>query len=329
MRDLVPLEERTDADDKKRLAVTAMVGAMRHEHERRRRRRLAWAAFAAAAGVTLALGSPWTMERARRSASPTAFDGAQAPGGELHVATGVVKVVHGTTTSSASPGHAARVGVGDEIQAANDANAVLALPRGVEVQVAAATDVSVAVASADEQRLTLDLGRTDVSVPRPGGPHVFSIKTPDSEVVVHGTIFSVAVERNPLNGERFTSVSVTRGSVLVIHGGERRLLEAHESWSSRTVVAMGAAPSAATSPPNIVRLPEVRAVRTPRVGSGLTEQNRLFQASLDARDAHDDARAIRSLDELLARFPNSPLADQARIARDRAAERLGARQTGL
>lgn len=53
---------------------------------------------------------------------------------------------------------------------------------------------------------------------------------------------------------------------------------------------------------------------------GLTEQNRLFQAFLDARHAHDDARAVHYLDELLKRYPRSPLADQARTARVRTLE---------
>jgi hypothetical protein len=53
----------------------------------------------------------------------------------------------------------------------------------------------------------------------------------------------------------------------------------------------------------------------------LTEQNRLFQAALDARAAGDDALVVRSLDALLARFPESALAPEARLLRVRTIRR--------
>jgi hypothetical protein len=211
------------------------------------------------------------------------------------------------------------------VQGHSDSAATLALPRGVQVALGAATDVWLTLASETEQRLRLDNGKTDVSVPRPGGPRVFSIRTPDSEVIVHGTIFSVTVEREPPSFEAVTSVSVTRGSVLVVHAGERRLLEANESWSSRrqVIASVGSASDEPSRSASRVRPErELRVSPPARPRTALTEQNRLFQASLDARDAHDDERAVRDLDELLARFPESPLCDQARILRARAVERL-------
>jgi len=56
----------------------------------------------------------------------------------------------------------------------------------------------------------------------------------------------------------------------------------------------------------------------------LAEQNRLFQASLDARKAGDDGRVVALLDELLARFPDTELGPEARLSRLRARERLRA-----
>jgi hypothetical protein len=66
--------------------------------------------------------------------------------------------------------------------------------------------------------------------------------------------------------------------------------------------------------------------RAPSPTPSLADQNRLFQAFLDARDEGNDAAAVRALDELLARFPDTPLADQARLARFRALQRLGGKR---
>jgi hypothetical protein len=253
--------------------------------------------------------------------------GARA-GGELHVTANTVVTIHGGVATSTSAGGKSRVGEGDKIESRAEGEATLALPRSVRVKIGAATDAWIVKAADTVQRLRLDLGKTEVSVPRPGGPEVFSIRTPDSEVVVHGTEFSVLVERTAPNPGTVTSVAVVRGSVLVIHGGEERLVAAGENWSSRTR-APAPAPSTAAAEVSQGEAP-LRPRGAPRSSPALslTEQNRLFQASLDARDAHDDARAVRYLDELLSRFPNTPLADQAKTARFRALERLGALQNG-
>jgi hypothetical protein len=180
-----------------------------------------------------------------------------------------------------------------------------------------------------EQRLRLELGYTEISVPRPGGPAVFSVDTPDSQVVVHGTEFSVRVERDPRTNTVTTTVSVSRGSVLVIHGGEQRLLELGTTWSSH---ASDSPPPTTTPEPRSEPMPppspRARTTRAPSAPPSLAEQNRLFQAFLDARAAGDDARAVRVLDELLTRFPDTPLADQARIGRFRALQRLGESTSG-
>ena len=59
--------------------------------------------------------------------------------------------------------------------------------------------------------------------------------------------------------------------------------------------------------------------------STLSEQNRLLAAALDARRRNDDAKAIVFLNELLRKYPSSPLAEDARVERLRCVERLGQR----
>jgi hypothetical protein len=58
--------------------------------------------------------------------------------------------------------------------------------------------------------------------------------------------------------------------------------------------------------------------------STLSEENRLMQAALAAARAGDDARAIKWLNELLSRYPKSPLAQNAQVERFRALARTGA-----
>ena len=59
--------------------------------------------------------------------------------------------------------------------------------------------------------------------------------------------------------------------------------------------------------------------------STLADQNRLLGAALEARKRNDDGKAIVFLNELLRKYPSSPLAQEARVERLRCLERLGRR----
>jgi hypothetical protein len=146
------------------------------------------------------------------------------------------------------------------------------------------------------------------------------VRTPDSEVIVHGTRFAVDVERDDEADGTVTSVSVSRGSVLVVHGADQRLIRAGDTWSSdaRAPESRGEVSQRVGT----TRMPARRVPRRVLARDGnLTEQNRLFQAALDARAAGDDALVVRSLDALLARFPESALAPEARLLRVRTIRR--------
>lgn len=91
------------------------------------------------------------------------------------------------------------------------------------------------------------------------------------------------------------------------------------------------AAASASSSPTVAPLPRSSAppaVSTvapdrPLSASDLAEQNRLFQAASTARRTGDDRKAIALYDELLTRYPSSPLAAEARTEKNRAAARLG------
>ena len=59
--------------------------------------------------------------------------------------------------------------------------------------------------------------------------------------------------------------------------------------------------------------------------SQLAEQNHLFSSAMAAKRRGDDAGTVRLCNELVARFPDSPLADQARAESASAAARLAQR----
>jgi hypothetical protein len=328
MRHPVPMDERPDAEAQRRAAIGVIAGAIRRgKHRGLHRVRLLSLAAAAAALV-----ASFCVVYALRG-SPAGHTGsvASAPS-PVHAATtvrviaGTVVTNHGSFSATLRAGAAAPMAEGDDIASAADGEALLALPRGVRVKLSPSTQARLVNAQEVEQRLRLELGRAEVSVPRPGGPRVFAIKTPDSDVIVHGTEFSVLVERN--GSAVRTTVSVTRGSVLVVHAGQERLVETGSTWSSgiepsaEPVSTRAATPETETANGGVATkaTPSTRHARS--AAPSLADQNRLFQTFLDARDEGDDASAVRALDELLARFPDTPLADQARLARFRALQRL-------
>jgi hypothetical protein len=173
------------------------------------------------------------------------------------------------------------------------------------------------------------------------------VETPNATVVVHGTVFSVAVTRE--SGHSTTTVNVRRGVVAVLQNGvEQRRLHAGESWSSHAAEAEPSAGSgsdpalpttsapatsrgstsptlkshtAATFAAKAPKATEVAHVESPE--STLEQENGLFRLAVDARNSGDDAGAVRRFDQLLATYPKSALAQEAKVERFRALKRMG------
>lgn len=329
MRHPVPMEERPNSEARRRASIDVIAGAIRRGPPRRFDR-IRWLLLGAAAAL-VATGAAWLAHPSpERPAATSASGPARVASSKLDVVRGTAVVKTGDRSSTLASDGTARLADGDAVTTTADAEASLLLPRGVRIKLASSTELSLTRVLETEQRLRLGRGYTEISVPRPGGPGVFSVDTPDSQVVVHGTEFSVRVEQDPRTNTFETVVSVTRGSVFVSHDGEQRLLELGTTWSSH---ARDTAPPPATafepqaSPP-LTPPGRPKAAHAAVAPPSLAEQNRLFQAFLDARAAGDDARAVRMLDELLTRFPDTPLADQARLGRFRALQRLGQSTTG-
>lgn len=76
------------------------------------------------------------------------------------------------------------------------------------------------------------------------------------------------------------------------------------------------------SPPSSSKPSAARPAEAETPASQLAEQNRLFQAAMAARKSGDDRRVVQLCDELLRRYPSSPLAAVAESERASASARL-------
>jgi hypothetical protein len=322
MRQPALADSRPGAEKRRNAAVSLIEKTLRAEGQKRKRRS-SWIVVAAAAAF-VAVGS-FVVVRFHDARGPSS-SGNSAPAVisvdpvELRVQSGVAVTTRRGVAAVISAGANVRIAEGDSVRTGPDGRATLQLPRGVRVELSRATKAGILSALETDQKLSLDIGETQISVPKPGGPHTFSITTPDARVVVHGTEFAVRVEEGDRAHPTRTFVSVTRGSVSVVNAAGERLLNPGESWSAAVPE-----PASANRPDQAV--PSRNRGATARESAGsLTEQNRLFQVALDARRAGDDAAVLRAIDELFARYPDTTLGQEARFVRFRALKALNRNQ---
>jgi len=147
--------------------------------------------------------------------------------------------------------------------------------------------------------------------------------TPDATVVVHGTVFRVAVSGPTATQPTLprTCVQVEEGVVSVKTSSAEVFVRAGESWGCATQLEPAAAlplpaEHAAESLPSAgVRPSKPKERETFKAPSGtLDEENALFQAGLSAERQGNARAATTSFELLLARYPASPLAADARGA---------------
>lgn len=158
-------------------------------------------------------------------------------------------------------------------------------------------------------RVELAAGRIQVSVPKLGPGHDLRVRTELATVIVHGTRFAVVSEKDA------TRVSVTEGLVEVDSKTGVRMLTA---GMSVVVPAGAAAPPETSSKAALPAAPDEPTTRTTGATSTLAAENALLAEAMRLRRDRQSARAIELLDELLARYPASPLVETAKVERLRA-----------
>jgi hypothetical protein len=219
--------------------------------------------------------------------------------------------------------------VGDALSTAVDGRAELRLTDLVLAEIDGSSELSMVTPTASAHRLRLDRGRLRAKVnDRPSAAPKLVVETPNVDVLVTGTVFQVDVTPGKGPAAFDTTVSVTKGRVVVRHGTqELAAVTAGQSWSSAAVTAVH------TAEPEVSRVPAKAAPRPGHVAASspakvlrpgtLAEENSLFQSAVDARNQGDDRGEADRLAALLSRYPGSQLAAEARLERMRALQRTG------
>jgi hypothetical protein len=231
---------------------------------------------------------------------------------------------------------------------AASSRARLQMPSGARLLVDHDSKVVLDASEATLERVDLGAGQVEVEVPTLGPTRSLQIRTAEATVVVHGTRFVVREIAATDGGEGETQVEVTEGLVSADCRGVTTYLPAGSTWSSRQI-ATGQAPvvtpgtrasenepagTGATTASSSMPTPPSAAVAPTKTktvgerepeepGSTLAIENALLQRAMSAARSGDDRRAVQLLDELLSRYPTSPLAQNAKVERMRAFARLG------
>jgi ferric-dicitrate binding protein FerR (iron transport regulator) len=315
----------------------AIERASRREARRRRIHRVAMV-LALAAAVVLIVGMGWSAWR-----SGSAPRESEVAAMRVESTDGSVIVTHDGGEAPAMSGVLSK---DDAITTAEGARAVVRLASGTSLRIGPSTQVSLGGTTGSRDEVTLSAGYIEATVPKLGAEASFEVVTPDARVRVHGTQFSVRVQ-NSEGGIR-TEVHVTEGVVSVLHGGGVAMLHASASWSSedrlterrdtedgdspemtgegvRSIAEGGAPLGDGGEKVRPVTSDESRAEPSAIASthSSLAEENAALQRAMQAARAGQDERSLALLNEFLARYPRSPLAQNARVERFRTLARLG------
>ena len=246
--------------------------------------------------------------------------------------------------------------VGDSVRSGNDGLATLGYANGTRITLSSSAHLHVDDLGTT-RRFSLSSGQLQAHVAKLGQGERFVVSTPDSEVEVRGTVFTVAVDSSPSrcrDSASSSTVSVSEGAVWVRSGDKQVVLQPGESWATpcyeprnkaaevagRTPVAMPSqvgtparsavhkAPTArvfgtAAPTPGDMELPIVPGLApAPNAAlapsvSRLAEQNDLFSAAMAAERQGQHDLALRKLDDLVTRYPSGPLSESARAERQR------------
>lgn len=365
---VVPVENPASVGDRRTKTLTTIGAAMRQGQLERQRqhqhRRWGYALFAAATLIGVSAAGYYASSASAPGVAQVASAAAVVLPESGNVWVGAGSTAELMRQAPLGTGRTQALRVGDRVVTQAGGHAGLELGTDTTVKMHQKSELVLARHGSSEKRLALRGGAIDVTVDPLKGEHrrQVVVETPDATVVVHGTIFSVAVEHE--DSVTVTTVQVARGVVAVLQGGaERARLHAGETWTSRgSATAKRGAPAAGGTPeprsaqadalaqkttsaqPDPGRSSRVvaRSVPPPQrqtlgiaskpteaetaetvPSSTLEQENRLFRLAVDARNSGDDALAVRHFEQLLSKYPKSTLAQEAKVERFRALKRMG------
>ncbi len=309
-----------DPDDRAQ-AIAAIARAIATTRQRRRVRWAA-AAFGAAAAVVLTAFGGYRLAARGAAVAPSAAIASVAI--VAHPVSGGSSVMVSGAQAPLDDGRL--LGPGSRVVTPADGRAMLSFSTGSTVLLREGTDMTVATEGAI-QRLQLDTGSVELHVAKLAADHRFIVGTPDSEVEVRGTQFSVAVVAPDAGcgaGVR-TRVAVSEGVVVVRHAGVEDRVTLGAPWPAGCQRAPSAPVIAALRPPR--NAPTQIAASTT---STLADQNNLFAAAASAKRSGDTRGAVAVLDRFLATYPTSPLTESVVVERMRILrQQAGARDRAM
>jgi len=274
------------------------IAAIEHALAERRRAARRRSLFAGGALVLAAAAALLFVVRARRTVSTPKL-----------AIEGTTRVIHeGAPLSAAS-----ELSVGDRVVTSNGGTVVLAT--GTRLVLDGNSDVGVAGAG---KHATFDVrtGSVRFEVAKLGHDDRFVVRTSDTEVEVRGTVFTVAVvPPEERCGATPTRVVVRVGIVVVRHDGAEQKLLAGDSWP-RCESAGATAPTIASAP---APTPCATIAPKPLPATDLAAQNDTFAEAMAKKRGGDREGAMATFDRLLAKWPASPLAENAAAERMRLA----------
>jgi len=339
----------SERPDTRRDAVVAAM-ALAIAGKGRRRRIAARVAVALAVAASVAL---WVR---------FADNGDHSVSGRVSASQLVVEHVVGQETllvragSTRSLADLSTLGPGDGVRFGKDSGASLAFKNGTRVVLASASDFRVDELGAT-RRFSFFAGHLEAHVTKLLPSERFIVNTPDCEIEVRGTVFTIDVDASRCGDSAVaSSVGVSEGEVSVRSRDNRVLVHPGETWAvpcatsgarntvpSETVPAQGRWP---TTSPAHAQFPIHRPARAmpaqsstmieapvgpsvssalspPRVQSPsapvsrLSQENDLMSAAMAAERRGQIDEALRRLNDLIQRFPDGPLNESARIERQR------------
>jgi hypothetical protein len=272
------------------------------------------AALALAAGFALATwgGAAW-WQRGR----------AIPPGGIEVVALRGNVLVPGAQSRELTVGEPTALGPEGILETAKNSGARIKAGGGLEIDLLENTKVSLAQLDAGgvSPALRLERGRVRCVIAHQPG-RTFSVVTAAARVIDVGTTFSVSVD-NGEGGPR-TFVHVEEGEVLVQFAGGERRITAAQSWmsaseSSKTAAVANPVSVPAAEPSSAPGRRRELIKHPPQTLEAETELLRRGLANEQKGDLHG---AVTAFETLVARYPESQLASDARAALSRVKGRL-------
>jgi hypothetical protein len=339
---VAPLAAEPATDTRRDALVAAMALAIAEKTRRRRILRASAVGLALAASVALVVGLKRNPGGSANHTIPGFFveheigrDNQLVRGGAMQPLPDLAAIV-----------------AGDAIRSGELGGATLAAGSGTRITLGGGSHLR-ADELAATRRFTLLAGQLDAQVAKLGAGERFIVDTPDGEVEVRGTRFTVAVADSApacAGLGPVSTVKVSEGAVAVRFASGQLLLHPGDVWTAPcpTGQAPGAKATRAVPVPAAVEpapTPARPAVRRPATthpamattahrelaaegpeaqpmegapaASSLAAQNDLFQAALAAERMGQSDVAIGKLDELLRRFAHGPLGESARAERTR------------